>query len=171
MARYASLCQQHGLVPIVEPDMLLDGNHTLERAQEVSEEVLAAVFKALNDHHVYLEGIVLKTSMVTPGSQSKKRTPEDIAKATVETLKRTVPSSVPGVGFLSGGLTEEDATAYLNAINKFNGLKPWRLTFCFGRALVGTTLNTWAGKGSNVKAAQQVFLNRTKANALASQPR
>ena len=135
-ARYASICQANGLVPIVEPEVLPDGDHDLDRAQKVTETVLAAVYKALNDHHVYLEGTLLKPNMVTAGQSCKtKYTPEQVAKATVEALQRTVPPAVAGVTFLSGGQSEEDASIHLNAINAHPGRKPWALTFSYGRAL------------------------------------
>ncbi|XP_023225542.1 fructose-bisphosphate aldolase-like [Centruroides sculpturatus] len=168
LARYASVCQQNGLVPIVEPEVLPDGDHDLERAQKVTETVLAAVYKALNDHHVYLEGTLLKPNMVTAGqSSSKKYSPEDIAKATVTALQRTVPPAMPGVTFLSGGQSEEEATVNLDAINKYLGKKPWALSFSFGRALQASALKAWSGKPENIKAAQEEFLKRAKANGLA----
>uniref|UniRef100_A0A8C9MP79 Fructose-bisphosphate aldolase n=20 Tax=Neoaves TaxID=3078114 RepID=A0A8C9MP79_SERCA len=136
LARYASICQQHGLVPIVEPEILPDGDHDLQRCQYVTEKVLAAVYKALNDHHVYLEGTLLKPNMVTAGhSCSKKYTPQDVAIATVTTLLRTVPAAVPGICFLSGGQSEEEASLNLNAMNQCPLPKPWKLTFSYGRAL------------------------------------
>ncbi|KAI5642648.1 fructose-bisphosphate aldolase class-I domain-containing protein [Phthorimaea operculella] len=169
LARYASICQSEGLVPIVEPDVLLDGDHDILRNQKVTEVALAAVYKALNDHHVFLEGTLLKPNMVTPGQGSpKKSTPEEIAQATVTALLRGVPAAVPGIAFLSGGLSEEEATVYLNAINKVNKYKPWTLTFSYGRALQATVWKTWAGKDANVKKAQEELLKRAKANGLAS---
>jgi len=165
LARYAAICQENGLVPIVEPEILMDGDHDLERAVFETERVLAAVYKKLNDHHIYLEGTLLKPNMVCPGQDCpKKYTPEDIAKATVTVLQRTVPVAVPGVTFLSGGQSEEDATIHLNAMNKFEGKKPWALTFSFGRALQSSTLKAWKGQSDNVKTAQQVFMARAKAN-------
>ena len=169
LARYASICQANGLVPIVEPEVLPDGDHDLDRAQKVTETVLAAVYKALNDHHVYLEGTLLKPNMVTAGqSCATKFSPEDVAKATVTALQRTVPAAVPGVTFLSGGQTEEEATVHLNAINAFPGKKPWALTFSFGRALQASVLRAWKGKDETVKAGQNELLKRVKANGLAS---
>lgn len=169
LARYASICQQNGLVPIVEPEVLPDGDHDLETAQKVTEQVLAFVYKALSDHHVYLEGTLLKPNMVTQGqSCSKKYSPQQVAEATVTALRRTVPSAVPGVVFLSGGQSEEDATIHLNAINQVPGPKPWALSFSFGRALQASVLKAWAGKQENVKAAQDEFLKRAKANGLAT---
>lgn len=169
LARYASICQANGLVPIVEPEVLVDGTHDLDRAQKVTETVLAAVYKALNDHHVFLEGTLLKPNMVTGGMQCpKKFTPEEVAKATVTAFQRTVPAAVVGVTFLSGGQSEEEATIHLNAINKYVGRKPWPLTFSFGRALQASVLKAWGGKDANIAAAQQELLKRAKANGEAS---
>lgn len=169
LARYASICQQNGLVPIVEPEVLPDGEHDLETAQKVTEQVLAFVYKALSDHHVFLEGTLLKPNMVTQGqSCSKKYTPQQVAEATVVALRRTVPAAVPGVVFLSGGQSEEDATIHLNAINQVPGPKPWALSFSYGRALQASVLKAWAGKKENVKGAQDEFLKRAKANGLAT---
>jgi len=169
LARYATICQQNGLVPIVEPEVLCDGDHDLERCQKVTEQTLAYVYKALADHHVYLEGTLLKPNMVTPGqSCPKKVTPQDIATATVTALQRTVPAAVPGIVFLSGGQSEIDASINLNAINKHKGKKPWSLTFSYGRALQASVLKAWEGKDDKLKAAQRVFFARAKANGLAS---
>ncbi|XP_072164044.1 fructose-bisphosphate aldolase-like [Diadema setosum] len=169
LARYAVCCQQNGLVPIVEPEVLPDGTHDLERAMYVTEMVLAATYKALNDHHVYLEGTLLKPNMVTAGqSCPKKYTPEQIAEATVTALNRTVPAAVPGITFLSGGQSEEDASINLNAINKYQGKKPWSLTFSYGRALQASVLKAWGGKPENVKAGQNALLVRARANGLAA---
>jgi len=168
MARYASVCQVHGLVPIVEPDIdVVQGDHTIEKAAQVSEKVLAAFFKVLQDYGVYLEGIVLKTSMSVPGKKANTfgaTTPEDIAKATVLALSRAVPPAVPGVAFLSGGQTEEQATLWLNAINKFEGAKkPWRLTYSYGRALQRSALDAWNGNDGNFKKVHEAFA-KTAAN-------
>nr|CAD7463260.1 unnamed protein product [Timema tahoe] len=169
LARYASICQANRLVPIVEPEILPDGDHDLEQAQKVAETVLAAVYKALNDHHVFLEGTLLKPSMVTAGqSCPKKYTPQEIAAATVTAFSRTVPAAVTGITFLSGGQSEEEATVNLDAINKFNGKKPWPLSFSFGRALQASVLKAWGGKPQNIKAAQNELLKRAKANGLAA---
>lgn len=169
LARYATECQKAGIVPIVEPEILPDGDHDLERCQKVTEKVLAAVYKALSDHHVYLEGTLLKPNMVTPGqSCSKKYTPQDIAKATVTALQRTVPAAVPGITFLSGGQSEEEASINLDALNKYPGKKPWALTFSYGRALQASALKAWSGKSENIKAGQQEFLKRAKANSEAA---
>uniref|UniRef100_A0A915B363 Fructose-bisphosphate aldolase n=1 Tax=Parascaris univalens TaxID=6257 RepID=A0A915B363_PARUN len=168
LARYASISQQAGLVPIIEPEVLCDGDHDLARAQKVTEQALAYIYKALNDYHVYLEGSLLKPNMVTPGRgfSGKLVTHEEIAEATVRTLLRTVPAAVPGIVFLSGGQSELDATANLNAINRVPGLKPWRLSFSYGRALQAPVLKAWASK--NIDAAQKALLVRGKANGLAT---
>ncbi|XP_052243797.1 fructose-bisphosphate aldolase-like [Dreissena polymorpha] len=169
LARYASICQQNGLVPIVEPEVLPDGTHDLYTAQKVTEQVLAFTYKALADHHVFLEGTLLKPNMVTAGqSCTTKFTANDIAKATVTALSRTVPPAVTGVTFLSGGQSEEDASINLSAINAFSGRKPWALTFSYGRALQASVLKAWQGKEENVKAAQNELIMRAKANGLAA---
>ncbi|KAL9236059.1 hypothetical protein vseg_010767 [Gypsophila vaccaria] len=168
LARYAIICQENGLVPIVEPEILVDGPHDIDRCAEVTERVLAACYKALNDHHVLLEGTLLKPNMVTPGSESKKVAPEVIAEYTVRTLQRTVPPAVPGIMFLSGGQSEEEATLNLNAMNKLQTKKPWTLSFSYGRALQSSTLKAWQGKEENVKKAQEVFLARAKGNSEAT---
>lgn len=169
LARYASICQTNGLVPIVEPEVLVDGTHSLGRCQKVTEQVLAYVYKALSDHHVYLEGTLLKPNMVTPGQACTERvSAEAIAAATVTALSRSVPPSMPGVVFLSGGQTELDATKNLDAINKFTGApKPWKLSFSYGRALQASVIKAWAGADGNVKAAQDVFAHRAKMNGAA----
>lgn len=169
LARYASICQQNGLVPIVEPEVLPDGDHDLATAQKVTEQVLSFVYKALADHNVYLEGTLLKPNMVTAGqSCTTKYTPQDIAIATVRALQRTMPPAVPGVTFLSGGQSEEDATVNLDAINRFPGRKPWALTFSYGRALQASVLAAWKGSSDNVKAGQEELLKRAKANGQAA---
>lgn len=147
LARYASCCQQAGIVPIVEPEVLPDGDHCVERCQKVTEKVLAAVYKALSDHNVYLEGTLLKPNMVTSGAScAKKSTALENATATVTALQRTVPPAMPGVVFLSGGQSEEEASVNLNAINQLQAKKPWKLTFSFGRALQASVIKAWAGK-------------------------
>jgi len=169
LARYASVCQQNGLVPIVEPEVLIDGDHDLETCQRAQEKILAAVYKALSDHHVLLEGTLLKCSMVTPGQAcTKSYTVEQNALATVVALRRTVPAAVPGVVFLSGGQSEEEATVNLNAINQIKLIKPWALSFSFGRALQQTVLKTWSGKKENVENAQAELTKRAKFNSEAS---
>uniref|UniRef100_A0A915JH93 Fructose-bisphosphate aldolase n=1 Tax=Romanomermis culicivorax TaxID=13658 RepID=A0A915JH93_ROMCU len=161
LARYASICQQNGLVPIVEPEVLPDGEHEIEVTQKVTELALAYTYKALADHHVFLEGTLLKPNMVMAGhSCPKKYTHEDVARATVTALQRGVPAAVPGVVFLSGGQSEEDASLNLSAINKYPGKKPWALTFSYGRALQASVLKAWQGKNENIAAAQAAFLVR-----------
>jgi fructose-bisphosphate aldolase class I len=169
LARYASICQANGLVPIVEPEILMDGEHDLKKAVDVATMVLSTVYNRLHQHHVYLEGTLLKPNMVCPGQDCKtKYTPEDIALATVTVLQRTVPPAVPGITFLSGGQSEEEATIHLNAINRVPGPKPWSLTFSYGRALQATVLKTWGGKDESIPAAQKALLVRAKANSEAS---
>lgn len=173
LARYASICQANGLVPIVEPEVLPDGEHSLEMAQRVTEEVLAYQYKALSDHHVYLEGTLLKPNMVTAGhSCATKYTPAQVAEATVTALSRTVPPAVPGITFLSGGQSEVDATVHLNAINIYaqsQRSQAWSLTFSYGRALQASVLQAWKGQTDLVKAAQEQLAYRAKANSLACQ--
>ncbi|XP_054290077.1 fructose-bisphosphate aldolase-like [Macrosteles quadrilineatus] len=173
IARYASVCQAYRIVPIIEPEILADGNHTLLRCQKVTEKVLSAVFKALSDHDVFLEGLILKTNMITQGQMSKdKFSPEEIAEATTVTLQRTVPPIVAGIAFLSGGQYQDEATINLNAINKFANqtslCKPWPLTFCYGRALQTSVLQVWGGNEHKVVQAQEELMIRAKANAEAS---
>lgn len=170
LARYASICQQNGIVPIVEPEILPDGDHDLETCQRITEKVLAAVYKALSDHHIYLEGTLLKPNMVTAGfSCPKKYTPQDIANATVTALSRGVPPAVPGVTFLSGGQSEEDASINLSTMNKISHIKrPWALTFSFGRALQASVLAAWQGKPENIPNAQKELLKRALANGAAA---
>ncbi|KAL3072379.1 hypothetical protein niasHT_034063 [Heterodera trifolii] len=175
MARFAVTCQRIGLVPIVEPDLSCEGTHGIEKCQQATQQVLAHVFSALAEHNVYLEGIVLKTNMVTPGLCCPVPCPpERIAEMTLLTLRRTLPVAVNGVGFLSGGQNAIVATNNLNAINKIGGqtaskTKPWQLTFCFGRALQENVMEIWKGFGENVGAAQKQFLHRAKANCEAEQ--
>jgi len=168
LARYAATCQAAGLVPIVEPEVLCDGEHSLERCQKVTEKVLAAVYKALSDHHVYLEGTLLKPNMVTPGQACpQKATPKQVAEATVTAFSRTIPPAVPGIVFLSGGQSECEASANLCAINQLTGIpSPWRLSFSFGRALQASCLKAWAGQ--DVAAGQEQFLKRAEINGLAT---
>jgi fructose-bisphosphate aldolase class I len=169
LARYASICQANGLVPIVEPEVLMDGDHSLERSQEVTEQVLAHVFFELSKYKVYLEGSLLKPNMVLPGTTCPtKYTAADIARATVTTLQRTVPAAVPGIMFLSGGQSEEEATLNLQAINAYPGKKPWHLSFSYGRALQQSCIKTWKGEAANVQAAQDVWVRRAKANSEAN---
>jgi fructose-bisphosphate aldolase class I len=167
LARYAAICQEVGIVPIVEPEVLMDGNHTIERCEVVTDVVLEEVFKALNDHKVYLEGIVLKPNMVIPGKLCPAQaTPDEVATATVRCLLRHVPSSVPGIAFLSGGQSPQEASANLNAMNQI-GEHPWKLTFSYGRALQATTISAWKGKENNISLAKETFLLRAKCNGAA----
>jgi len=170
LARYASICQKYTIVPIVEPEILPDGEHDLETTQAITEKVLAACYKALSDHNVFLEGTLLKPNMVTAGFQcAKTYTPEQNALATVTALSRTVPPAVPGVTFLSGGQSEDNATLNLNSINQLKGVRrPWALTFSYGRALQASVLKAWQGKKENVPAAQAELLKRAKANGSAA---
>nr|KAF6289581.1 aldolase, fructose-bisphosphate C [Pipistrellus kuhlii] len=162
--------KKNGIVPIVEPEILPDGDHDLKRCQYVTEKVLAAVYKALSDHHVYLEGTLLKPNMVTPGHACPiKYSPEEVAMATVTALRRTVPPAVPGVTFLSGGQSEEEASLNLNAINRCPLPRPWALTFSYGRALQASALNAWRGQRDNAGAATEEFIKRAEVNGLAAQ--
>lgn len=165
LARYAILCQENGLVPIVEPEVISDGTHDIRKCAEVTERVLSACYKALNDQHVLLEGTLLKPNMVTSGSDAPKVSSDIVAKFTVRCLQRTVPPAVPGIMFLSGGQSEEEATLNLNAMNALQTLKPWTLSFSYGRALQESVLKTWAGEKKNWVAAQRVLYNRAKANS------
>jgi fructose-bisphosphate aldolase class I len=168
LARYAALCQQEGIVPIVEPEVLMDGDHDIDRCFEVTEQTLKIVFNELFDAHVQLEGMVLKPNMIVPGKKSgKKASVQEIAEKTVAVLKLCVPAAVPGIAFLSGGQSDELATAHLDAMNKIGGL-PWKLTFSYGRALQAPVQKTWAGKGENVAAAQRAFAHRAEMNGLAA---
>jgi fructose-bisphosphate aldolase class I len=169
LARYAALCQEAGLVPIVEPEVLMDGTHTLERCRKVTEETLRNVFIQLNCQRVLLEGMILKPNMVLPGLDCpKQESVDEVADATMKTLLRTVPAAVPGVAFLSGGQPSELASARLNAMNvRFKSRMPWALTFSFSRAIQQPALELWQGKDANVKAAQQALLHRAKCNRAA----
>ncbi|MEC9346696.1 MAG: class I fructose-bisphosphate aldolase [Pseudomonadota bacterium] len=168
LARYAKLAQEAGIVPIVEPEVLMDGSHDLARCQKVTEDTLQAVFAALYTQRVELEGILLKPNMVISGQDASNRASvTQVAKATVETLKRCVPSAVPGIVFLSGGQTEEEATAHLDAMNRMGPL-PWALSFSYGRALQQSALKAWGGKTENVAAGQRAYLHRARMNWLAA---
>lgn len=169
LAQYAACCQAAGLVPIVEPEILPDGNHTIERCMAVSIDVLKQQYAALQEYGVYLPGTLLKPNMVTPGMQNPNRaTAEQIARATVEALQASVPQSMPGVVFLSGGQSEEEASVNLSAINKAKGSNKWTLTFSYGRALQASAQKAWAGQKDNEGKAQAEFLTRAKANSEAS---
>ena len=170
LARYAALCQEGDLVPIVEPEVLMNGAHDLERCAEVTEFVLKRVFLRLYQARVLLEGIVLKPNMVVPGQKSPRQaSPEEIAQATLRVLKNCVPVAVPGIAFLSGGQSDVEATANLDAINRLGG--PWALTFSYGRALQAAPLRLWAGRPENGTAAQSAFTHRARMNGLAAQGR
>jgi fructose-bisphosphate aldolase class I len=169
LARYAALCQEAGLVPIVEPEVLMDGAHTLERCGEVTEEVLRTVFNQLYTQRVMLEGLILKPNMVLPGLTClRQETVDDVADATVTCLLRSVPAAVPGIAFLSGGQSGESASARLNAMNlRFKSELPWALAFSFARAIQQPALEIWQGKGANVSAAQKALLHRAECNRAA----
>ena len=165
LARYAALCQEVGIVPIVEPEVLMDGDHTIERSFHVTSRVLFAVFTELADQKVQLEGTLLKPNMVLSGYGASERAGvDDVAEETIHCFKRHVPAAVPGVVFLSGGQSDEDATAHLNAMNKL-GPHPWQLSFSYGRALQAPALKAWAGK--DVEAGQRAFYHRAKMNSAA----
>jgi len=166
LAKYAAICQANGLVPVVEPEVLMDGDHDIETCAYWTEKVLAACYKSLSDYHVLLEGTLLKPNMVVAGQKcARQATPAEVGAYTVRVLQRTVPPAVPGVTFLSGGQSEEEATVHLNAINAPGlGSRPWNLSFSYGRALQQSCLGAWAGKKENTKAAQQAFLVRARAN-------
>lgn len=169
LARYASICQMNGLVPIVEPEVLMDGDFPIEVAAAATEKVIAACYKALSDHHVLLEGTLLKPNMVRSGSDAAvQANSKEIAFATVRVLQHTVPPAVPGITFLSGGMSEEEASLALNEINLVAGPKPWSLTFSYGRAMQQSCLKAWLGKDENIPAAQAVLLERARANGLAN---
>ncbi|MGD0710836.1 MAG: class I fructose-bisphosphate aldolase [Bacteroidales bacterium] len=169
LARYAALCQEVGLVPIVEPEVLMDGGHTIEQCFEVTEEILRTVFNQLYTQRVTLEGMILKPNMVLPGSNcSKQESVDDVADITVECLLRAVPAAVPGIAFLSGGQSCELASARLNAMNtRFKTRIPWALTFSFSRAIQQPALEIWHGDETKVKAAQQILYHRAKCNRAA----
>ncbi len=169
LARYAALCQEAGLVPVVEPEVLMDGEHTMERCREVTEEVLRTVFNQLHTQRVMLEGMILKPNMVVPGlTCPKEETVDEVADATVKCLLRAVPAAVPGIAFLSGGQTAELASARLNAMNvRFKSQLPWALAFSFARAIQQPALEIWQGNEASVVAAQQALHHRAKCNRAA----
>ena len=167
LARYAALCQEAGLVPIVEPEVLQDGTHTIEESATATGRVLQAVYTELHDQRVDLRGTLLKPNMVLTGYDASDRAgADDVADATLDVLYRHVPAAVPGIVFLSGGQTDEDATAHLNAMNA-RGPHPWQLSFSYGRALQAPALKAWAGKAENVAAAQRAYRHRAKMNGAA----
>jgi fructose-bisphosphate aldolase class I len=168
LARYAALCQEADIVPIVEPEVLMDGAHDIDTCARVTEWVLKEVYQQLYYQNVVLEGTVLKPNMIVPGKKSgKQASVEEVARRTIEILKRCVPSAVPGVAFLSGGQSDEEATAHLNAMNRIGGF-PWKLTFSYGRALQAAPQKAWSGKNENVAAAQRAFSHRARMNGLAA---
>ena len=169
LARYAALCQEENIVPIVEPEVLMDGDHDIEACAKVTEWTLKEVFYALYNQRVELEGMVLKPNMVVPGAKCPKQvSAEEVAARTVAILKRCVPAAVSGIAFLSGGQSDEDATANLNAMNAAHPDLPWPLTFSYGRALQAAPQKAWSGKPGNVAAAQRAFAHRAKMNGLAA---
>jgi len=168
LARYAALCQAAQIVPIVEPEVLMDGDHDIDRCYQVTELLLKTQFEELYFQRVALEGMVLKPNMVISGKKSGKRAGvEEVAEKTVKLLKNCVPAAVPGIAFLSGGQSDEEATAHLDAMNKIGNL-PWKLTFSYGRALQHAPQTTWKGKPENVAAAQRAFSHRAQMNGLAA---
>ncbi len=168
LARYAALCQEQEIVPIVEPEVLMDGAHTIERCEEVTNHVLHVVFDQLARQRIYLEGMVLKPNMVISGKKAANRAPpEAVAEATVRCLKRHVPPAVPGIAFLSGGQSPTEATLHLSLMNKLGPL-PWTLTFSYGRALQDDALKAWGGAAANFAAGQRAFAQRAKLNGLAA---
>jgi fructose-bisphosphate aldolase, class I len=171
LARYAALCQENGIVPIVEPEVLMDGEHShhdINECYRVTEWTLRSVFRELYDARVNLEGMILKPNMIIAGQKcSKQASAAEVAEKTVKCLKSTVPSSVPGIAFLSGGQSDEAATEHLSRMNAIGGL-PWALTFSYGRALQAAALSAWGGKSENVAAGQRAFAHRAKMNSLAA---
>lgn len=168
LARYARICQQEGIVPIVEPEVLMDGAHDIHRCDEVTRWTLHTVFQELYEQRVALEGIVLKPNMVVPGMLSRRQSSvQEVAERTIAALKATVPSAVPGIAYLSGGQADELATAHLDAMNRIGGF-PWKMTFSYGRALQASTQKAWSGKAENIPVAQAAFVHRARMNGLAS---
>ena len=167
LARYAALCQEAVIVPIVEPEVLLDGGHTIERCQDVTEETLRITFWQLMEQRVHLEGMILKPSMVVSGKDNPRQAGvEEVAERTIRCLKRTVPAAVPGIAFLSGGQSAVSATEHLNAMNKMGPL-PWQVSFSYARALQDPALKAWKGETANVAEAQKIFYHRAKMNSAA----
>src|SRR5262245_388637 len=167
LARYAALCQEGGLVPIVEPEVLLDGNHTIERCEEVTEATLRITFSTLSEQRVHLEGMILKPSMVVSGKDNPRQAGVDeVAERTLRCLKRTVPAAVPGIAFLSGGQSAVSATEHLNAMNRL-GPHPWQVSFSYARALQDPALKAWKGEAGNIATAQKIFYHRAKMNGAA----
>lgn len=167
LAHYAATCQELGVVPIVEPEVLMDGDHDIDRCEEVTEQVLYAVFKALLQYGVTLEHMILKPNMVLPGKDCRTADPDEIAEATIRVFRRAVPAAVPSINFLSGGQSPEEATVNLNTINQIGG--PWQLSISYGRALQQPVLKAWQGKIENIEAAEIALLKRARLNSLARQ--
>lgn len=168
LARYAAICQAQGVVPIVEPEVLIDGNHTQARCAEVTQAVLHEVFAALYRHRVAFEHMLLKPSMVVPGkAHAQQAAPAEVAEQTLRVLRRTVPAAVPGINFLSGGQSPTEATVNLDALNRL-GPQPWRLSFSYGRALQDTAMQAWRGQAANAPLAQKALLKRARLNSAAS---
>jgi len=168
LARYAAICQENQIVPIVEPEVLMDGAHSIERCEEVTSEVLQVVFDQLFAHRVALEGMVLKPNMIISGKKAPNRaSPQQVAEATLRCLKRHVPAAVPGIAFLSGGQSPQEATLHLSLMHQLGNL-PWNLTFSYGRALQDTALKAWGGKAEGFAAGQKEFARRAKLNGLAT---
>jgi len=168
LARYAALCQAAQIVPIVEPEVLMDGDHDIDRCYEVTQRVLNKTFQELRVQRVALEGMILKPNMAIAGKKSAKQSSvEEVAEKTIRLLKACVPAAVPGIAFLSGGQSDEDATAHLDAMNRIGAL-PWRLTFSYGRALQAAPQKAWSGKPENIAAGQRAFAHRARMNSLAS---
>jgi fructose-bisphosphate aldolase class I len=168
LARYAALCQAAQIVPIVEPEVLMDGDHDIERCFEVTQRVLNKTFQELRVQRVALEGMILKPNMVVAGKKNPKQpSVTEVAEKTIRLLKACVPAAVPGIAFLSGGQSDEDATAHLDAMNRIGGL-PWRLTFSYGRALQAAPQKAWSGKAENVAAGTRAFTHRARMNSLAT---
>ena len=169
LARYAGLCQEQGLVPIVEPEVLMEGPHTIDRCEDVTGRVLQSVFNALFDQGVLLEGTLLKPNMIIAGRDCPRQaSTEEVAEATLRALRRHVPPAIPGVVFLSGGQTHVQATENLNAINRLDGTKPWKLSFSYGRALQDEAMRVWRGKSENLTAARQAFHHRARCDSAAA---
>jgi fructose-bisphosphate aldolase class I len=167
LAHYAAICQECGVVPIVEPEVLMDGDHDIQRCSDVTEQVLHAVFAALLRYGVSLEHMILKPNMILPGKGCRTAAPEEIAEATLKIFRRAIPAAVPSINFLSGGQSPEEATQNLNAINQIGG--PWQLSISYGRALQQPVLQAWQGKAENVASAQAALLKRARLNSLARQ--
>ena len=169
LARYAAVCQELGVVPIVEPEVLTDGDHDIDRCAEVTEQVLHSVFHALHLHGVVFEHMLLKPNMVLPAEDCRRAEPGEVAEATLRVMRRSVPAAVPSINFLSGGQGPEEATQNLNAINQSRGTAPWQLSISYGRALQQPALKAWGGKEDNRAAAQAALLKRARLNSLARQ--